>query len=69
MVADVRCNHYSDTQRSREGEIRIIDPADHKNKKVKNMLTLVLQATTHWIVVENKEKECKIVQMKGGEGR
>jgi len=29
----------------------------------------VLQAPTHWIVVENKAKECKIVQMKGGEGK
>jgi hypothetical protein len=41
-------------QRSGEGEIRIkleIDPADHEDKKVKNMLTLVLQAPTHWIVV------------------
>jgi len=55
-------------QRSREGEIRIIDPADHEDKKIKNMLTLVLQAPTHWIVVENKEKECKIVQMKRREG-
>jgi hypothetical protein len=69
VVADVRHNCYRDTQRSREGEIRIIDPADHEDKKVKNMLTLVLQAPTHWIVVENKEKECKIVQMKGREGR
>jgi len=51
--------------RSREGEIRIIYQADHKDKKVKNMLTLVLQAPTHWIVVD-KEKD-SADEARGGE--
>jgi hypothetical protein len=36
---------YEDMQKSRVGEIRIISLADHNDKKVKNMLTFMLQGS------------------------
>jgi hypothetical protein len=42
---DARCSRYKDMQESRVGEIRIINSADHKDKKVKNMLTYMLQGS------------------------